>query len=157
MGADRLFDEIRGETVDVADAGPSVGVVEFAVDDVDADPENALTVIEWKFTHRPAHLDVRAGRTPGDDGAPAWMSLKTAQSGTDAQTLDAEFAAKGVAGFEELVEACGAFDVKFMVCEMGLRARGWEDAPLRADIRIESGGVVSFLNDASKDGAMLFI
>ena len=43
------------------------------------------------------------------------------------------------------------------VCEMGLRAVGLEDEPLRDDIPLEKGGVVTFLVDASKDGAMIFI
>jgi hypothetical protein len=44
-----------------------------------------------------------------------------------------------------------------MVCEMGLRAVGLEGQPLRDDIPLEEGGVVTFLNDASNDGAMIFI
>ena len=44
-----------------------------------------------------------------------------------------------------------------MVCEMGLRAIGMESAELRTDVPYQAGGIVTFLNDASADGAMLFI
>ena len=44
-----------------------------------------------------------------------------------------------------------------MVCEMGLRAAGLTSDDLRQDFQHEEGGLVSFLNDASADGAMLFI
>ena len=65
--------------------------------------------------------------------------------------------ARGITTFDKLIDACTTLGVKFMVCEMGLRARGLENLPLRDDIAIEEGGVVSFLNDASKDGAMIFV
>ena len=44
-----------------------------------------------------------------------------------------------------------------MVCEMGLRAEGMEGELLRDDIPLQQGGVVTFLNDASKDGVLFFI
>ena len=71
--------------------------------------------------------------------------------------LDATYLERGVAGFDELLEACVSFGVKFMVCEMGMRAIGMDSAALRADVPYEAGGIVTFLNDASADGAMLFI
>ena len=41
---------------------------------------------------------------------------------------------------------------------MGLRALGLPaGAQLRADVPVATGGVVTFLNDAPKGGAMLFI
>jgi peroxiredoxin family protein len=48
-------------------------------------------------------------------------------------------------------------EVRFLVCEMGLRAMDLERQALRDDVPVEAGGVVTFLNDASGDGAMLFI
>lgn len=91
------------------------------------------------------------------DGAPAWRSLPLSETAGTGGERDDGFAGKGVATFEELLESCVQFGVKFMVCEMGLRAEGLEDQPLRDDVPIEKGGVVSFLNDASKDGAVIFI
>ncbi len=91
------------------------------------------------------------------DGSAPWASLPVSQGSKSAAELDADYGQRGIATFEELMEACVAMGVKFMVCEMGLRARGLEDEPLRNDIPLEEGGVVTFLNDASKDGAVIFV
>ena len=72
-------------------------------------------------------------------------------------TLDDRYEAQGVATFEVLLAACVEMGATFMVCEMGLRARGLEAMPLRDDVPVQPGGLVTFLNDASKDGAILFI
>ena len=86
-----------------------------------------------------------------DDGSHGW----TAMAGAAAR--DAEFVGRGVGGFEELFDACIALDVRIMVCDMGLRAMGLTGDDLRQDFRHHSGGIVTFLDDASADGAMLFI
>lgn len=70
---------------------------------------------------------------------------------------DAEFKKKGVADFEALLEACRDLGVRFIACEMGLRAAGIAEADLDPDLSVEIAGVVTFLGDASKTGAMLFI
>ncbi len=70
---------------------------------------------------------------------------------------DTDMSAKGLATFEELLAACIAFNVKILVCEMGLRAIGLTKADLRADLPVEDGGIVTSLADASADGAALFI
>ncbi len=70
---------------------------------------------------------------------------------------DSAMTGKGLAGFEELLEACIAFKVKVLVCEMGLRALGLAKSELRDDVAYEEGGIVSFLADASAGGATLFI
>lgn len=64
---------------------------------------------------------------------------------------------KGLATFEELLDACRELDATFMVCEMGLRACGLAAADLRPEIPLTEGSAVSFLADASATGAMLFI
>ena len=87
---------------------------------------------------------------------PNWQGLPT-ELGPNAADLDADFQAKGIGGFAELLDACVSLGVTFMVCEMGLRALGIAPETLRDDIPIELGGVVTFLADASKNGAMLFI
>jgi peroxiredoxin family protein len=74
-----------------------------------------------------------------------------------AGAMDAEFVKKGVAGFEELLTSCVELKVRFMVCEMGLRALGLDAKDLRQDVPAEITGVVTFFNDASRHGAMLFI
>jgi peroxiredoxin family protein len=64
---------------------------------------------------------------------------------------------KGIATMAELWEACGQLDVAVLVCTMGLRSIGLTSADLRAEVDAKEGGIVAFLNDASRDGAMLFI
>jgi peroxiredoxin family protein len=93
---------------------------------------------------------IRALAQERSDGAPGWMALRGA-------SRDADFAKRGVATFEELVDACVALGVRILVCEMGLRVLGLERGELRRDVRFEEGGIVTFLNDASATGAMLFV
>lgn len=75
----------------------------------------------------------------------------------DPARANAGFRKAGVADFEALLEACRDFGVRFIACEMGLRAAGLAEADLDADLRIEIAGIVTFLGDSSKSGAMLFI
>lgn len=79
-----------------------------------------------------------------------WHALPGAEA-------DDALRAKGLASFDDLLEACVALGVTFMVCEMGLKALGIDPSSLRPDLPVTAGGVVTFLADASKDGAMLFI
>jgi peroxiredoxin family protein len=90
----------------------------------------------------------------GHDG---WRTMPTSSGGEDGAARDQVFRERGVAGFEELLEACVSLGVDVMVCEMGLKAIGMDAAALRDDVAYKTGGIVTFLNDASKDGAMLFV
>jgi len=99
----------------------------------------------------------RALAAPDTDGRPGWATLPVADGDGDAISLDANYSAKGIGAFEQLLEACVAFGVTVMVCEMGLRARGLESMALRTDVPVTSGGIVTFLNDAEADGAVVFI
>lgn len=92
----------------------------------------------------------------GADGAPGWHALRCAD-GTPAAERDADYAKRGVATFEEMLTACVQLGVDFMVCEMGLRAAGLVRGDLREDVPLGEGGIVSFLADASADGAMILI
>ena len=92
----------------------------------------------------------------GADGSPGWRRLKCAD-GTAAGDRDGDYGRRGVATFEELIGACAQLGVTFMVCEMGLRAIGLEPGDLRDDIAIAQGGTVTFLNDASAHGSMVFV
>ena len=88
----------------------------------------------------------------------AWRGLPVGQGGAkDGGTLDDRYEAQGVATFEVLLAACVEMGATFMICEMGLRARGLDAMPLRDDVPVQPGGLVTFLNDASKDGAIIFI
>jgi peroxiredoxin family protein len=98
----------------------------------------------------------RALERPLADGLPAWTRLKSSD-GTPAKEMDDGFKAKGVGSFEELLDACVALGVTFMVCEMGLKALGMDPDGLRPDVPVAKGGVVTFLADASRTGAMVFV
>ena len=82
---------------------------------------------------------------------PGWWDLDGAAH------QDSFFAKVGVATFEELLSACIVMNVRWMVCEMGMRAVGLRLNELRPDIHLTEGGIVSFLNDARADGSMLLI
>jgi peroxiredoxin family protein len=86
-----------------------------------------------------------------------WTRLPVSEGGQSAAEMDAQFRSRHVATFEELLEACVALGVTFMVCEMGLKALGMDPDDLRPDVPVAKGGVVTFLADASKHGAMVFI
>jgi peroxiredoxin family protein len=82
------------------------------------------------------------------NGRPGWMNLPgverpAASPAADGAALDALNRARGVAGFDELLRACTAFEVEFMVCEMGLRTLGLTPGDLRSDVRLEPGGLAS--------------
>lgn len=84
------------------------------------------------------------------DGRPGWMALPVAEepagSGVaDGGALDARNRARGVAGFEELLEACLTLGVEFMACEMGLRALALEPVALRSDLELKPGGLATLL------------
>lgn len=90
------------------------------------------------------------------DGVPGWRAMP-AEAGGRGGEVDDGFAARGVATFETLLAACVELGVRFLVCEMGLKALGIDRATLRDDVRFAEGGVATFLDGASRDGAMLFI
>lgn len=99
----------------------------------------------------------RALVTKGPDGGPGWHGLGDAEDGLAPADRDKEHGEKGVATFEELLEACVMLEVSFMVCSMGLRSMDLVAEDLRADVPVSEGGMVSFIADASSDGAILFI
>jgi peroxiredoxin family protein len=84
------------------------------------------------------------------NGRPGWSAL-------DGSARDALLGARKLATFEELFSACVELGAKVMVCEMGLAAEGIERGALRTDVTIIDGGIVTFLNDASADGAMVVL
>jgi peroxiredoxin family protein len=92
-----------------------------------------------------------------DATGPGWRHLHPTEDCLDALTAEAALTAKGLGGLEELLSACTALGAQVMVCEMGLRALGLEFSQLRPDVPVTPGGLVTFLGDASKTGAMLFI
>ncbi|MCZ6722129.1 MAG: DsrE/DsrF/DrsH-like family protein [Proteobacteria bacterium] len=99
----------------------------------------------------------RALLRPLPDGTAGWAQLPLSEGGSKALDHDRRLGERGVARFEELIEACRALEVTFMICEMGLRAMALEVGDLRDDISYREGGLVTFLRDASDKGALVFI
>ena len=99
----------------------------------------------------------QALRVDDEKGNPAWAELPLSDEDGTGSGRNAFYKRTGIATMEELIDACVALDVRFLVCEMGLRAKGLEKTALRSDFHIEHSGVVTFLNDASKDGAVILI
>ena len=89
----------------------------------------------------------------GKDG---WRDMKSETAGTGA-VKDADLQAKGIGGFEELLAACAALGVRFIVCETGLRAEGIERSDLRDNLELEVAGLVTLYGDSAAGGALTFI
>jgi len=94
---------------------------------------------------------------PDADGTQSWATQTTTMCLETGADMDAGFQERGVADFETLLTACRDLGVRFMVCEMGLKALDLKREDIREDLNIELGGVVTFLNDANKDGSVIFI
>ena len=94
---------------------------------------------------------------PGTDGEQSWASQTTSMCIETGADMNAGFRDHGVADFETLLTACVDLGVRFMVCEMGLKAMDLARDDIRGDLPLELGGVVTFLNDASKDGSVIFV
>ncbi|TXL70188.1 hypothetical protein FHP25_35745 [Vineibacter terrae] len=89
-------------------------------------------------------------------GRPGWAALP-ADLTSDGQTgaaRDDDFKARGVGDFETLLAACVELGVRFIVCEMGLRAQGIDPASLRGDLVYEVAGIVTLL-EATPPGAQV--
>ena len=90
-----------------------------------------------------------------------WRTLPldqpTAKGFKNGGEMDDDLRGQGLADFEQLLAACVELRVRFIVCELGLKARGLAVEDLRGDVPIEIAGAVTFLEDASKTGAMVFI
>jgi peroxiredoxin family protein len=84
--------------------------------------------------------DVAGARRPGNAGGGA--------------SRDALFKARRVGDFETLLSACVELGVRFIVCEMGLRAQGIDPKTLRADVPYETAGIVTLL-EATPPGAQI--
>lgn len=122
----------------------------------------SLVVFSGEFERVHYALSMAAAAVATNRPATLFFTMGAARALVDWRTLpgaaaDDGLRAKGLAGFDELLDACVALGATIMVCEMGLKALGIDPASLRADLPITPGGIVTFLADASKDGAMLFL
>ena len=111
-------------------------------------------------TNRPTTLfftlDACRALMNGGGSPPGWARMPTT-TGETACEMDTRFQAAGIATFEELLESCLALGVAIMVCETGLKARGFDPDALREDIPIMPGGLVTFLSDPARDGQLVFV
>ena len=69
---------------------------------------------------------------------------------------DDAYQRKGVAGFEELLDACSAFGVTIIACETALAIHGLTESDLNDELELSVGGFITFLNQAG-DSQMIFI
>ena len=90
-------------------------------------------------------------------GGAGWHDLGCDVAGMSAKHRDEDFAEKGVATMDELLDSCAELGVTFMVCEMGLRAEGLEDRAPRAGLDLPRTGIVTFLNDADPAGSIVYV
>lgn len=90
-------------------------------------------------------------------GGVGWHALESEVHGMSARHRDEDFAEKGVATLDELIESTAELGVKFLVCEMGLTAEGLSHEPMRDGLDVEVTGVVTFLSDASANGSIIYI
>lgn len=81
------------------------------------------------------------------DGEAGWRTLRSGDGRSGGQ-VDADYRARGVAGFEELLSACAELGVRVIACEMGMRLAGLDRGGLRTDLVIEEAGLATFLADA---------
>jgi peroxiredoxin family protein len=94
---------------------------------------------------------------PAADGTPGWHNMPAGDRLGNAGVMDASLGEHGVAQFEELLSACAELGARFMVCELGMQAIGMSRNDLRDDIAIEETGAITFFEDASSTGAILFV
>ena len=69
---------------------------------------------------------------------------------------DDTYQQKGVAGLEELLEACFALGVTIIACETALAIHDLTESDLNDELELSVGGFITFLNQAG-DSQMMFI
>jgi peroxiredoxin family protein len=84
-----------------------------------------------------------------------WRALPT-DDGRSGGVVDDDYGHRGIATVAELLDACAEMNVRFLVCEMGLRAERLRPDDLRSDLPIGVAGVVTLLADEGHGGSLLF-
>jgi len=98
---------------------------------------------------RPATLFFTLQALRALEAGEGWRALPGAAA-------DAEYRARGIAGFEELLGACRDLDIRVVACEAGLRAAGLARDDLREDIPIEEAGLATLLLEAA-DADLIYV
>lgn len=91
---------------------------------------------------------------PADGRPPVAAAASGGPGGITGGARDDWFKAQRVGDFETLLSACVELGVRFIVCEMGLRAQGLDPATLRRDVPCEIAGIVTLL-EATPAGAQI--
>ncbi|MEA1677735.1 hypothetical protein [Nitrospirillum sp. BR 11163] len=86
-----------------------------------------------------------------DDG---WTGLDPADDGSTPVARERQFQDTNIATLAELTESLTPLGVRVMACEMGWRVLGLDKPALRADVTVETAGVVTLLQ-ATPPGAHL--
>ncbi|WP_119680128.1 DsrE/DsrF/DrsH-like family protein [Indioceanicola profundi] len=108
-------------------------------------------------TGRPVTLFFTGRALPALMDGQGWRQLDPADDGTPAAEREAVLEARRVATMEELLEACGELDVRFLACEMGWRALGVEKPVLRPGLAVETAGVVTLLGGVPPGHHLVFV
>ena len=86
-----------------------------------------------------------------------WTNLKT-EDGASAHSFDKSLKDKNIVCFEELLQMCNELEIKFMICEMGLKFLNLNYSDLRKDIKLYDGGLITLLdNSENTNSRLLFI
>ena len=118
-------------------------------------PQPGLSILLLSGTHERAHyaLALAAGaaalgrRTLIFATNRGCLALATDWSGLDDAARDATIRARGVAGLEDLREACLELDVALRACAAGLQAEGIAVASLLPAVQVS--GIAAFLADST--------
>jgi peroxiredoxin family protein len=80
-------------------------------------------------------------------GRPGWHRLR-GPDGRSAEATDADWRARGIAGFEELLASCASLGARILACEMALAASRLRHDELRGDLAISVAGIATLIADA---------
>ncbi len=103
------------------------------------------------FSGRSLHLFL----ADASDGTPGWAALNSGETGKNSIERNEELKNDGVGTIEELALACVNLNVSFYRCDMGVKATKLDATMFRTDIPTQSGGLVSFLSEAEKEGSQV--
>ena len=92
-----------------------------------------------------------------DNNEPGWIKLRT-ENGDSAKKYLENLIEKKIVTVEELITICIDLDIKFMICEMGMKFLDLNKNDLRKDITYIEGGLLSILDQSeNSDSRLLFI
>lgn len=114
-----------------------------------------LSILLISGTHERAHYAFSLAAGAAALGRPTLIfatnrgafALETDWSGLDDATRDGTIRRRGVAGLDEIRDACLELGVQLLVCEAGLKAEGLSPATLLPVVTVT--GIATFLADSA--------